>query len=540
MADQTKDPEPQLDCDVLIVGAGPVGLTLALLLSEYRDYKIIVLERHPALFPLPRAVSLSHDNLRVYDGLGLHDAAFKSAITDIRDSVSNICEFIGASGQTLARIPYNWDSKSGTSSTFALHQPSLEEVLGTACAEKENICVIRATQVEHVRDLQTHVEIWTDAEKKKWTARFVVGCDGANSIVRESAGIDLVDCPGNKSRWLVVDVAPVSEEIARNWKDYSGPRQYLDPQRPRSAVFRVRERRRWEFLILPGESPEKAVDPGFIWPLLKDSGLGPENAVLDRAAMYVLKGAWAETFNKGRIFLAGDAAHVTPPFTGQGLNSGVRDAASLSWRLDLALRYPDRTSEQIFDDWTAEQLGRVRKLISTSVSIESMVTMTDSVQAAARDENFLELLRSPVPNPEHLGTPGLFDNSAEQESVAGKLFMDGVVEIKCKQGRLCDHFGSKRWLLLKQYGNVDGQETLGAKTNNLFSDVLRGKIIKFGEGDQYARDMTGNILKWLQEHRAVAVLVRPDNYVYGIARSVDEIDSLVLRAILHVGIVLDE
>jgi 2-polyprenyl-6-methoxyphenol hydroxylase-like FAD-dependent oxidoreductase len=527
------------DRDVLIVGAGPVGLTLALLLASY-GHKVTVLERHSAVYSLPRAVCLSHDNLRIYDGLGLHDALFESeAVTDIRGTVSDDCEIVGVGGKVVTRVSYNGPSKSGTSLVFRIHQPAFEEVLATACADR-GVDVIRSTEVENVVDMGTHVELRAkgpDGEVRKWSAPFVAGCDGANSIVRRCMEIPFTDCPGPKTRWLVVDVKPKIEGAAEKWKDFHVARSYMDAVRPRASIYGTKHRRRWEFMLMTEEEKKKASDPDFIWSLLAEFDCTPETAYIDKTAAYNFKGGWCEAFNKGRVVLAGDAAHITPPFLGQGLNSGIRDVNSLSWRLDLALRYPQSRWRKVFQDWSVERLGGVTQLIRTSVGIETQSTTTDMEKAMMRDKQLAENTASPQLDPEQIGSPGTYIPQSEADAVSskalGSLFVDGTISIEDKQARLCDHFGTQGWLILKSSrGNSTRNVPMSAEAAALFSTIFRGKVLAFDQNN--VQDVTGVFSKWFEQYDATGVLLRPDHYVFGVAKSAADFERLVLRAAQHV------
>ncbi|OKL60078.1 hypothetical protein UA08_04942 [Talaromyces atroroseus] len=521
--------------DVLIVGAGPVGLSLSLLLASY-GYRVTVLERHAAVYPLPRAVCLSHDNLRIYDGLGLHAALFENeAVTDIRGTVSDYAEIVGVAGQILGRVPYNGPSTSGTSSVFRIHQPAFEEVLETACVER-GVEVIRSTEVENVVDMGTHVELYAKTrggEVQKWSGFFVAGCDGANSVVRRCMKTPFTDYPGPKTRWLVVDVKPKCKGAAEKWKDFHTARSYMDPQRPRASIYGTKHRRRWEFMLMTEEENKKATDPDFIWSLLAEFDCTPETAEIDKTSAYVFKGGWCETFNQGRIVLAGDAAHITPPFLGQGLNSGIRDANSLAWRLDLAFRYPQGGWRKTLHDWSVERLGGVKPLIQTSVGIESHSTTTDLEKAVLRDQAFIENASAPPIIPEQIGSPGTYIPHSETDAVSckanGTLFVDGMVRMNEKQGRLCDHLGTQGWLLLtSSKGNGSGSVPMSAETVTTFSTVFRGKMLTIGQGN--VQDIRGIFSRWFEEHDVMGVLLRPDHYVFGVARTSADFESLVLRA----------
>ncbi|KAF3387903.1 hypothetical protein DPV78_012330 [Talaromyces pinophilus] len=525
------------DCDVLIVGAGPVGLTLALLLSSY-GHRVTVLERHAAVYPLPRAVNLSHDIVRVWDGLGLHDLLFESAVADIRGTVSDEVEIIGAAGQVLRRVPYNGPSKTGTSRTFRLHQPALEKVLETACQQRD-IELVRSMEVENVIDLDSHAEVFARGPSgvRKWLALFVVGCDGANSLVRRSMEFAFTDCPGSNTTWLVVDVIPKFDGAAQKWKDFYNARVHMNPRRPHASVFGTPQRRRWEFMLLSEEEIRKASDDEFVWSLIAELGCSPDNARIEKSAAFSVKGGWCENLNKGHVLLAGDAAHVTPTFLGQGLNSGIRDANCLSWRIDLALRYPKSNWSRMFQDWSSERLGGVQELIKASVAMEARVTITDSEQAIRRDLEYSQRPLAPR-NPEKLGSPGMyaldFGLGVSSHDAVGSLFIDGVIRIGDRQGRLCDHFGCQSWLLLHSLVD-DGSSRMPLSSDiaSLFSVVLNGRILPIGKDSHDVMDVFS---MWFLKYGAKGVLLRPDHYVYGIVKDIDELTTLVQKAIQHLGL----
>lgn len=530
------------DCDVLIVGAGPVGLTLALLLTTY-GHRVTVLERHAAVYPLPRAVNLSHDIVRIWDGLGLHDVLFESAIADIRGTVSDEVEIIGATGEVLRRVPYNGPSKTGTSRTFRLHQPALEKALETACL-KRDIELIRSTEVENVIDLDSHVQVFARGPSgvRQWLALFVVGCDGANSLVRQSMGFEFTDYPGSNTTWLVVDVVPKLDGAAQKWKDFHNARVHMDPRRPHASVFGTSQRRRWEFMLLSEEEILKSSDSEFVWSLIAELGCSPDNARIEKSAAFSVKGGWCTSLNKGHVLLAGDSAHVTPTFLGQGLNSGIRDVNCLSWRIDLALRYPRSKWSRMFQDWTSERLGGVQELIKASVAMEARVTITDSEQAVRRDLEYNQRPLAPR-NPEKLGSPGMyalnFGLDVLSHDAVGSLFIDGLIRIGDKQGRLCDHFGAQSWLILQS--PVDDKKSmmpLSSDIVSLFSIVMNGKIVSIGSDQTY--DATDVFSTWFLTYGARGVLLRPDHYVYGIAKSTAELEHLVRRTIDHIGLYDEE
>ena len=169
-------------------------------------------------------------------------------------------------------------------------------------------------------------------KKYQVTAQYVVGCDGANSFVRENIEHTITDL-GFVSDWLVVDIIP---QVEREWTPMN--LQVCDPARPTTVVSGGPGRRRWEFMALPGETKEDLNKEEVAWKLLEPWDITPANSILERHAVYTFKAQWVDEWRKGRVILAGDAAHLTPPFMGQGMCAGLRDAKNLAWKLDLILR----------------------------------------------------------------------------------------------------------------------------------------------------------------------------------------------------------
>ena len=315
------------DADVAIVGYGPVGQTLTALLAA-RGHSVAVYERYPDLYDLPRAVYFDDEIKQVWQALGVVD--------EIADDLLPVdaYEWFGADGERILRLAHPEVGPSGWASGYLFYQPSLERALDRAVRALPSARVHQGWNVEALEQAGDHVALTVRHEREERVrARYVVGADGANSLVRQAAGIAFDD-QGFAERWLVVDLRPDDME-ALSW--LPSPCQWCDPVRPHMHSRNGRRHRRFEFMLLPGECAEDFADEERVWELLAP-WFTPTDGVLVRRAVYEFRGRLASTMRAGRVLLAGDAAHTMPPFMGQGLCSGVRDAANLAWRLDLVLR----------------------------------------------------------------------------------------------------------------------------------------------------------------------------------------------------------
>ncbi len=205
----------------------------------------------------------------------------------------------------------------------------------------------------------------------------MIGADGARSAVRDLLGLKYIDL-GFAYDWLVVDVIP--HEV-REWKPYV--MQYLNPARPTTLVGSGPGRRRWEFMRLPGETIEQLNTTETAWELLAPWDITPENASLERHTVYTFRGSWVDQWTHGRVMLAGDAAHLMPPFLAQGLCAGLRDGLALSWRLAAILG--QGASEDLLDSYGPERREHVVEIIRQAVEVGRLICMIDPDEVAERD-----------------------------------------------------------------------------------------------------------------------------------------------------------
>ena len=360
-----------LAAEVAIIGAGPVGLMTANLLG-LAGIPVLVLERNAGLLGLPRAIAYDAETLRLFSQVGLFDEIAPGLLQDPH------VRHLNARNVTLmaADFPHGL---YGHSSLGTFYQPDFERVLLKGLARFPSVQVAfehEATDlVQNAKGVTLSVATPSGATTVE--ADFVVACDGGASATRERLGVKLVGSTYSE-RWLVVDA------IVRN----HGVKQITftcDPRRPRVELPAVGERVRWEFMQLPGESEETLQSDQTIRALVAEAA-GARSFEIERKAVYAFHARVADQWRRGRIFLAGDAAHLMPPFAGQGMNGGMKDASNLAWKLAAVLR--GLAPDVILDTYEVERAPVVRKMVELSRRLGAVIMPTNRIAAAARDSLF--------------------------------------------------------------------------------------------------------------------------------------------------------
>jgi 2-polyprenyl-6-methoxyphenol hydroxylase-like FAD-dependent oxidoreductase len=488
--------EHETDCDVAIVGAGPVGSTLAILLAA-QGWRVDLLEQRAAPFPGPRAVHVDHEASRILAAVGVMD--------DLGTEVMDAYEWRNAAGDTLLRFDTAAPGLSGWPESAMFHQPDLDRLLAARVAALPNIRLLRGCEVTRLVHHPDTVELATrdsDGQPTLRRSRWVVGCWGVRSRVGERFGPRLEDL-GYTSAWLVVDVLPRRPHV---WHPLNI--QVCDPHRPTTMVSGGPGRRRWEFMALPGESLHTLIDRA--WELLEPWDVTPDNATIERQAVYTFAARMAESWSIDRLVVAGDAAHQMPPFAGQGLCSGLRDAANLAWKLDAVLA--GLASPDLLDAYGRERAPQVRAAIAFSVELGQVICISDPTEARERDQAMVGAAAEsgPVlpPAPPPIG-PGL---TLPGDANAGQLAAQGVVAYRGRRGRFDDVVG-RGWVLL----SAEADPLAGIDPAlSLWWTELGGTAVHVGSGAA-ADDVEGTYAEWFSAMGAVAVLQRPDFYIFGTA-----------------------
>ena len=313
--------------DLLVVGFGPVGATMTGLAARH-DLSVIAVDPQVDLYPLPRAAHCDHEILRILQDLGCADEIFAAM------QVNKGMEFLTAKREVMLRFRSPDLAPTGWPASVLFHQPGFEKALrravfATAADVRLGVGVVAIRQ-----DADGVVATLDNGEEIR--ARFALGCDGARSLVRRAMGTSMHDLEFEEP-WLVVDLLlhePIAELPDRAL-------QVCDPARPHTLVPMPWPRFRFEFMLLPGEDPDAVQQLERIRELIS-AWVDPALFDVERAAVYTFRALIAQQWRAGRIFLAGDAAHQMPPFLGQGMCSGMRDAANLVWKL-AAVEHQGRT-----------------------------------------------------------------------------------------------------------------------------------------------------------------------------------------------------
>jgi 3-(3-hydroxy-phenyl)propionate hydroxylase len=475
--------------DVVVVGMGPTGATLAHLLAT-SGLRVAILDREASHYHLPRAVHFDDETMRVFQTAGIGEALSKKL------HVNPGMRFVDRDGVMLLDWPRPQEvGPQGWHNSYRFHQPDLEAILRQTLAKRETVTIRANCEVVSLADTGDVVEIdgfnRLTGKPLHLRARYVVGCDGARSTVRAAIGGSMEDL-GFCQRWLVVDAL-----LKRDRPDLGDHSiQYCDPDRPMTYCRSPQNRRRWEIRALDHEIDDEITQPEKVWELLSD-WITPEDAELERCAVYTFRSEIAERWRKGRIMIAGDAAHLTPPFMGQGMCAGVRDASNLGWKLALCARgLADRS---LLDSYQAERSPHVREYITTAIRLGGLINSLDrkSAPSMVNKEGASGVrMRSIAPE---LGDSDLGGFGQSKTPHRGLVF----AQPKLSDGRLMDD--------LIGYGPAL---------------ITRVPLLKSTDFPTLSAADNPQIVTSLDALDVNAVLVRPDRYILATAKTQQEIAEL--------------
>jgi 3-(3-hydroxy-phenyl)propionate hydroxylase len=498
---------PLRDVEVAVVGAGPVGLMLANLLGA-AGVQVAVLEANEGLLGLPRAIAYDAETLRLFSQIGLLGDIKPGLIQDPH------VRHLNARGRVLMQMNLPACGPYGHSSLGTFYQPDFERVLFSGLARFENVRVLFGHTVTNLvqgrEDALLSIAAGHGASTLR--AKFVVGCDGGTSRVRDLLGARLIGSTYSQ-RWLVVDAIVREHEV--NQISF-----YCDPSRPRVELPAVGDRVRWEFMQLPGETEEELKNDSRIMALIAENTRYRE-VQIERKAVYTFHARVADRWRNGRGFLAGDAAHLMPPFAGQGMNGGMKDAVNLAWKLSSVLK--GLAAETILDSYEQERAPVVRKMVEVSRRLGAVIMPTSIGGAALRDAIFACLNMSRAFR-DFIGRGGVVPPPAIAHSALTGAGSDALIGQMMPQPKVKTPDGSfpldtfqacHQWMVLGI--GVDPATMLSARDLSILDalDVRFACINGRGERPRTLERRCDDAVfdAWVKRHAVRAVLVRPDRFI---------------------------
>ena len=468
-----------VDHDVIVVGCGPVGLTVSHLLG-HRGHRVLCLEREAVAALQPRAGHVDAECMRVWQAAGVAEAALRACVPSPGVDMRSAADAILMEFRTPPGPGPQWWARD-----YAIHQPTFELALREELpANGVELRVGHA--VTGIRQDETSVT--AETEHGAFSARYLVGCDGGSSFTRKAIGSELVQLAPD-DLWIVVDLVLHNAEAELE----PGGHLYADPARPH--YWRVSAPwLRLEFKVMPGEDVDDLLAESFVLDFVS-RWVDPGDIELERVVAYTFHSLLADTWRRGRVLLAGDAAHLQPPFQGQGLCSGIRDAGNLWWKLGRVL--DGDADDGLLDTYQSEREPHARAWIVEATAVGAVVQTRDVDLARERDERLLAGDRSGL----HPIAPGLGPGiQTDAPPPAGTL----SIQPRLDDGTLLDDAAWDRFVVAAAAELVDGLDL----------------------GDAF---VPSDPTPLLEAHGGQAVVVRPDRYILGVAEARDDLVALLER-----------
>jgi 3-(3-hydroxy-phenyl)propionate hydroxylase len=499
--------------DVVIVGAGPVGLTLANILG-LQGVRTLVVDERPSLIDYPRGVGLDDEAIRTFQSIGLVDRILPHTVPN------QILRFFDAKRRLLAEMAppdarFGWPKRNG------FVQPMVDAELLSGLDRFDHVEVWWNRRMESCSENTDGVTVGFADGSEPVRARYVVGCDGGRSVTRHLMGVSF-DGTTSSTRWLVIDCA--NDPLGHPNSEVGA-----DPARPYVSISIAHGIRRFEFMIHADESDAMAEDPAFVRRMLSQLIPHPERVDIIRHRVYTHHSRIAGAFRKGRLMLAGDAAHLMPVWQGQGYNSGIRDAANLGWKLAAVVN--GHAGDGLLDTYDVERRKHARAMIDLSTLVGRVISPTNRRVAALRDRvihaasvvptlkrYILEMRFKPMPRYQE----GAVFHTGGETSPTGTLFIQPRVDTRDAQNVLLDDVLSPGFAVLCWSNNpraflgddvFDRWKALGA---TFVAARPMTQLHWTGHDDPdvvIVGDRTGALKSWFDTYTDSVLFLRPDRCI---------------------------
>lgn len=520
MTQTTTDIAPGTDyrCDVAILGAGPVGLTIANYLGQM-GIQVLVIEKLEALIDYPRAIGIDDEALRAMQSIGLIDEVLPHT------TPRHAMRFLTPKGRCFADIQPMTD-EFGWPRRNAFIQPLVDAVLHRGLARFPNVEVLFSREVKQFsqRNDDVHLEMTApDGRRERVRAGWLVACDGGSSTVRRELGISF-EGKTAPNQWIVIDIAN---------DPLGSPHVYMccDPVRPWVSAALPHGVRRFEFMVMPGETEAQLSQPENMRRLLEKALPDPDRVELIRQRVYTHNARLAGRFREGRILLAGDAAHIMPVWQGQGYNSGIRDAFNLAWKLAMVVQ--GKAGDALLDTYQQERRDHAKAMIDLSVTAGHVLappkrwlgTLRDAVTWAMNalppvKRYFLEMRFKPMPR-YHSGALVLPEKGARTTPVGRMFIQPRVSRARGDSVLLDDLIGPNfavvgwgtnplHWLSEEQ---IARWRTRGAVFIQAVPDEQLANNPGERQGPLWIGDPEDRLRKWFAAIPDSVAVLRPDRFV---------------------------
>jgi 3-(3-hydroxy-phenyl)propionate hydroxylase len=530
-------PVRTLSTQVAIVGAGPTGVTIANYLGMY-GVDTVLIDRSAAIIDYPRAVGMDDECLRSFQAVGLADELLPHIIQNVA-----LC-FFDARQRCFATVrpatrEFGWSRRN------IFLQQHCEQVLRGGISRYPAVEVLLGHDVQSLEQDDTHTVLGVltpNGDRMRIRADYAVGADGGRSTIRGLLGVAFGG-DTHPRQWVVV-------ECDNDPLDAPYTALHCDPARPHVSVRLPHGYRRWEFMLLPGEDAGEMLAIGKIHDLLARYVADPSRLNIIRARAYTHHSRIADRFTVGRVCLAGDAAHLMPPWAGQGMNTGIRDATNLAWKIAAVIQ--GRAHPSILGTYDAERRPHAKAMIDLSTALGRILSPTSQWVATARDMFFQAATRAPgvtnwilqmqfKPMPRY--TDGVVAARGGGRSPVGRMFIQPPVDMPDgRQARLDDALGAGFAVL----GYDTDPATRLTQEDLAFLTTLRTAYVKVVDarpaqakratqhpGTLVAEDAEGHLREWFFRNGARIAVIRPDRYLAaltdegGIGSAIEQLRQLL-------------